>query len=190
MSSTEPFAVPTVTEYGPDFLATPEVPLSEPADPSPQTTRAKNKAKDEPKGIFANLGKNSPARSSVRKLTDDDRDKLIDRYDWLAGMVKFFHPRLAQAIDQNAEKCAQSWCDLAANNVKVRANILAFLEGGEIMGVVITHTPLLIAALPEKYVAMFMQNIMSAFGQFAHAPQPESEDWEETSTQPPFQRVG
>lgn len=188
MSSTEQFA-PTVTEYGPDFLATPETPLDESAAEQPQTTRAKNKAKDEPKGLFANLGKNSPARSNVRKLTADDHAKLAGRYLWLAGVVKYVHPRLAQAIDGNAESCAQSWCDLAENNFKVRAKLLAFLEGGEIMGVIMAHTPLLIAALPEKYVAMFMHNIMSAFGQFAHAPQEEPEEWD-PQAEPPFQRAG
>lgn len=190
----EPVAEP-VAEFGPDFTATPHD-TAAPAPEPQQTTRVKNKAAGEQKaGIFSNLGKNSPARSSVRKLTEDDALKLADRYDWLAGTVKYFHPRLGKAIEANAEKCVISWMNLAEHNVKVRAKLLAFIEGGEIMGVVMAHVPILIAALPEKYVAMFMQGVMSAFGQFVQSPDDDSADvpspeFDPAMQQPPFQRAG
>ncbi len=188
------FVTEPAPDFGPEFTATPLDPAMPAPEPA-QTTRAKNKAAgEESKGIFGSLGKNSPARSNVRRLTDDDARKLAARYDWVAGMVKYVHPRLARSIDDNTEVCVQSWMNLAENNVKVRAKILAFIEGGEIMGVVIAHSPLLIAALPEKYVAMFMQGIMSGFGKFANEPEEPEEDPAfypgEGTVTPPFQRVG
>lgn len=159
-------------QFGPDFTSTPDHPPADVPTPEKKSTRASRK-NDE--GIFG-LGKNSPARSSVRQLNEDDRIKLVRIYERVAGFIRLVHPRLGNTMESQAEECADSWAALAAVNVKVRSKILAIVEGGELFDVLVAHSPLLIAVLPEEYVLRFMNQVTTAFGEFLHKPQPEEEE--------------
>jgi len=144
-------------DFGPDFSSTP----SEPPKAAPKRN---SRVKDKAESLLGELGKNSPARSSVRKLTDDDRQRMLAMYDTIATMAQPFRPALATAITMSKERCVDSWCNLADKNVKVRAKILAFMEGGEWTAVFLAHLPLFMAVIPERLLIKWMTGIGSMFG--------------------------
>lgn len=144
--------------FGPDVSSTPDSP------PKPAAPKRSSAAKEKAQGMFAELGKNSPARSAVRKLTDDDRRRMIGVYDTIGNLARPIRPALSTAIEMSKERCVDSWCDLADKNVKVRAKILAFLEGGEWTAVLMAHLPLFMAVIPEQLLVKWMTGIGSMFG--------------------------
>lgn len=159
-------------DFGPDVSSTPP----EPPKAAPRRTRAKDKAEN----LLGELGKNSPARSSVRKLTDDDRRRMIAMYETIGTMAQPFRPALATAIEMSKERCVDSWCNLADKNVKVRAKILAFLEGGEWTAVGMAHLPLFMAVIPERLLIKWMTGIGSMFGNLMGVSQQDSGPGEST----------
>jgi hypothetical protein len=144
-------------DFGPDVSSTPTEP---PKEAPKRTSRAKAKAES----LLGDLGKNSPARSSVRKLNDDDRVRLLSMYDTIGALAQPIRPALALAIQTSKEQCVDAWMNLAEKNVKVRAKILAFLEGGEWTAVLIAHLPLFMAVIPERLLVKWMTGIGSMFG--------------------------
>lgn len=145
-------------DFGPDVSSTPTEPPKE--APKRRTSRARDKAES----LLGDLGKNSPARSSVRKLSDDDRARLVSMYETVATLAQPIRPALALAIHGSKEQCVDAWMNLAEKNVKVRAKILAFLEGGEWTAVLIAHLPLFMAVIPERLLVKWMTGIGSMFG--------------------------
>lgn len=187
-----PFTVESAPDFGPDFSNTaPEMPAETP-EPEPvkvrKTTRASGKAAQDDGGLFGKLGKNSPARSSVRQLTEADQAALAKYYVRAGGMIRYAHPRLGNVMVECADECAESWIKLAAKNVKVRAKILAILEGGELLGVIMAHSPLLIAVLPEQFVASVMFRASDALSKLFNSSDDEhgSSDDEQQTWQQPF----
>lgn len=160
--STPTFEVREVTDSGPvDFG--PDV-SNTPTEPPKEAPKRRSRARDKAESLLGDLGKNSPARSSVRKLSDDDRARLVSMYETVASLAQPIRPTLALAIHTSKEQCVDSWMNLADKNVKVRAKILAFLEGGEWTAVLIAHLPLFMAVIPERLLVKWMTGIGSMFG--------------------------
>lgn len=159
--------------YGPDDSVTPPEPPVE----EPDTTRRAKGTKSKDSG-FLGLGNNDPARSGIRQLTDADCDQLAGMYRWFGRMSKPFRPALGIALIENADACAESWCSLARKNVKVRRALLSMMEGNEWVKLTMAHSPILIAALPEKFVAQMLLRVGNTFGDFFGGPD-DSDDMAE-----------
>lgn len=144
------------SDFGPDYSDTPSEPPRAPG---------KSKARETAERVLNDLGKNSPTRSGVRKLTNDDRDAIAGLYRQLSGPIGIVRPQLAVAMREGADECATAWCNLAEKNVKVRQKILAVLEGGEWGKLIFAHMPLIIAVLPEDLVRNWMLKAGSLFAQ-------------------------
>lgn len=187
MVSPNPFLVEDAPSFGPDFTNTPDSPDESPEPVSTKkTTRAAGKPLKDSGGILGNLGKNSPARPSTRALTEADRDKLSRLYVKVGKGIRYVHPRLGNAMVENADDAADSWIALAAVNVKVRAKILGILEGGEIMGVAIAHAPIFLALLPENFIANILFRANGAFETLFRHHEQESDEEESSSWQQAF----
>lgn len=148
------------TDFGPDPSLTNELPKAE---------------KPAGKPALGNLGLNAKPRSGIRKLTADDCDYIANAYVMLANMARTFHPRFAEALEEQSGFCANAWMELAEKNDTVRRNILAFIEGGGWGKVFIAHTPILMAVLPEKTLERMLERSMDMFGSFMNRASDERE---------------
>lgn len=160
----------SVADFGPDVAATPAEP------PKPPTAKRTSRAKEKAEDLFGSLGKNSPARSSVRRLTDDDRVRMVSLYETVGSLAQPFRPNLAAAIELSKHRCVDSWMNLAEKNVKVRGKILAFLEGGEWTAVLMAHLPLFMAVVPERLLVKWMTGIGSMFGNMMGMAEADTDD--------------
>lgn len=158
----------SAVDFGPDTASTPP-------EPPKAAPRRSSRVKEKAESLLGELGKNSPARSSVRKLSEEDRSRMVGMYETIANMARPIRPALATAIDMSKERCVDSWCNLAEKNVKVRAKILAFLEGGEWTAVFLAHLPLFMAVIPERLLVKWMTGIGSMFGNMMGVSQEDSE---------------
>jgi hypothetical protein len=158
-------------DFGPDASATPQ------NAPKINTKTPPRATKD----VLGKLGQNKRLRSPVRVLSDEDMDKLGDRYRWLGKIASPFHPKFGAAMQEQADECAKSWTQLAANNDKVRRWILAFIEGGDWGGVIAAHMPIFMAVIPEKTLERIL---LRGVGMFVSEPDDEEIDysnWEATA---------
>ncbi len=158
----------TVAEWPPKPPYGPDAKQSEPDKKEAPKTNAKNPPRASGR-VFGSLGTNKKLRSPVRKLTrptvvdgnraDNERtdwDKLVNFYVIIAGASERFHPRFAQAVDLNAERCVDAWFDAAEQNDNVRRGILACIEGGALSKVFFAHLPIGMAIMPASaYEFMF-----------------------------------
>lgn len=145
--------------FGPDASLTDENPnFDEPKQPSRATEKAK--------AVLGSLGDNTKARSGVRKLGEAERTWILRKYTGLAKMAKPFHPKFAAALDAQSEECADAWMAVAEKNDKVRRQILAAIEGGAWGELVVSHGPIFIALLPERFLNRILDQSMSLFGSF------------------------
>lgn len=99
------------------------------------------------------LGANKAARSPVRKLTPDDREKIESFYAGLALAAAMPTPmqnlEASEMLAAQAAACADSWMALAENNDAVRRMVLIVIEGGAWGAVVTAHVPIIISFLPQ-----------------------------------------
>ena len=156
----------STVDFGPDTSNTP---------PEPPKPRRTSRTKEKAESLLGDLGKNSPARGNVRALNDDDRARMVAMYSTIAALAQPIRPTLALAIESSKEQCVDAWLKLAAKNVKVRAKILAFIEGGEWMGLFMAHLPLFMAVIPEKLLVKWMTGIGSMFGNLMGVSQVDAE---------------
>lgn len=162
---TDPTPIPEMPElplqpsgaFGPDHSkSTPDdVPF---ADKLPPKVNQKNPPRST-KSAFASLGQNKKARSGVRKLDEKDREKIASLYVFAAMPLQAFKPKVAAAMAQSADKCADAWMELAQENDTVRRTILMLIEGGVWGKVFIAHTPILIAALPDNIMPPMFRGV-------------------------------
>lgn len=144
--------------FGPDSSRT-----EDPKKPSV----AAQKAKD----ALGSLGDNTKPRSGVRKLGEIERLWILRKYTNLAKMAMPFHPKFADALAGQAEECADGWMAVAEKNDKVRRQILAAIEGGAWGELLVSHGPILMALLPERFLNRLLDQSMELFGSFLHRTQ-------------------
>lgn len=133
------FPVEDVPEdYGPDF--------SQSRDRPEEKTDREGATKLKPR---MKLGQNKKARSGIRKLTQEDREKIVGFYYTLSMATMPFHSEGSKAFAQSAESCADHWMKLAEQNDAVRKFLLGIMEGGAVMGLVAAHLPIAMAFVPE-----------------------------------------
>lgn len=161
-----PVAAPAFTgseDFGPDTTKTA-------GDKLPPKINQKNPPKASP---LSNLGGNTKARSPIRRLNDDDEKTLADWYRRAAKIARKFRPELADALEEQADDCAHTWCELAATNDKVRRMILGVIEGGEWGKVMAAHTPIIMAVLPASVIEKI---VLRGFALFARSTEDTYED--------------
>jgi len=139
--------------FGPDSSQTEE---------PKKTSAAAQKAKE----ALGSLGDNSRPRSGVRKLGELERTWILRKYLNFAKMAKPFHPNFADALAGQAEECADAWMGVAEKNDKVRRQILAAIEGGAWGELLVSHGPILMALLPERFLNRILEQSMELFGSF------------------------
>lgn len=115
-----------------------------------------DKTKERVGGILGNLGQNKKTRSGIRPLVKADKEAITQLYVYSAMAVMQFRPTTAQAMAENAERCADAWVELASKNDAVRRAILALVEGGAWSGIFLAHAPILLTMIPEGIGARFM----------------------------------
>lgn len=150
-------------DFGPDTAKTAG------DDKLPPKINQKNPPKSSP---LSNLGANTKTRSPIRRLTDDDEAVLAAWYVRIGKIVRKFRPELATALDEQADDCAHTWCELAATNDKVRRTILGVIEGGEWSKVIAAHTPIFMAVIPTSVVEKIM---FRSFELFARSTEDEED---------------
>lgn len=146
---------------------------------TPDHTKSKDSVPIPPgvRKAASRLGANKKLRGGPRKLTDDDRQKIIDYYDMLAWALKNYKPAVAEAIKDRSilefadgepvygpartEICADAWMELAEQNDSVRRVILMLVETGAWSKLFMAHTPILLAALPDDVLSRVMLKFMS-----------------------------
>lgn len=101
-------------------------------------------------GALGKLGGQKKARSGVRKLTDDDRDKIERWYFTGAASLMMFRPKASRMLALTAEEAADTWMQWADENDSVRRWILRFMEGGTAAHVFALHLPIAFAFVPDK----------------------------------------
>lgn len=121
----------------------------------PDHTASAEKPTERVKKSTSKLGTNTKARSSVRKLTQADLEKLSGMYAYLGMGVMPFNEDAGLTIAKSGDSCAQAWGDLAASNDGVRRAILAMLEGGAWGGVILAHMPIVMSLLPASALSRF-----------------------------------
>lgn len=144
--------------FGPDASRTDEKPSFEESAPSAAAQKAK--------AVLGSLGDNTKTRSSIRQLTMDDHAWIQNKYLTIARMAKPFHPNFADAMEVQSELCANSWVNVARKNDKVRRQILAAIEGGAWGELLVSHGPILMALLPERFLNRILEQSMDLFGAF------------------------
>lgn len=152
-------------------MSTPLDLTARPADFGPDSSRTedmpkKSAAAQKAKEALGSLGDNTRARSGVRKLGEVERVWILRKYLNLAKMAKPFHPKFADALEDQAEECADAWMGVAEKNDKVRRQILAAIEGGAWGELLVSHGPILIALLPERFLNQLLDRSMELFGSF------------------------
>lgn len=130
-----PFTVKPSEGFGPDPAKS--------ADAKAKTTRAGGKP-------FAGLGQNKKPRSGIRKLNDQDRDKIEGLYVAAGTLVVPFKPKVGKALKKSAPQCADAWMDVADQNDTIRRWILGLIEGGAWGKLIAAHAFILLAVLPEN----------------------------------------
>lgn len=171
---TFPTAVPSTQDpssgngFGPDFTKTEEA-QRPPTGAKPSDTKEKRSTP------FGTLGANKKTRSPVRKLSDEDKQRMYAWYMRLAALTMTFHPKLSTALQMQAEDCVNTWCDLAENNDNVRRKILAFIEGGDWGKVIMAHAPIFLAVIPESMIEKVMTGSLFAAMFRNDEPEPEPE---------------
>lgn len=109
--------------------------------------------------VLGKVGKNKPARSpkGLRRLTEEDRDKLAALYAGVGAGIKagalmglpVLKERTGVAFADNAEACADAWMEMAEENVHVRRAILFMVEGGAWTKLFVAHLPILATLMPD-----------------------------------------
>lgn len=146
-----PFTVEDVPEdFGPDFKATPRINVDDLPPVNPPKGTPKPRAAKGFADKFQNLGKNKKARPGLRKLTDNDRDRIAQMYMFAAMPLMPFKPMAAQTLVASSDVCAAAWIELAEENDNVRRALLGMLEGGVWAKVFAAHLPILLALIPER----------------------------------------
>lgn len=116
---------------------------------------ARSTRKEKPSG----LGLNTERGSGIPKLTKTHAEQIATMYTFAGAAAAPVNMKLAQALANGADDCANAWVEWANGNDKVRRRILAMLEGGAATKVFIAHAPILMAAFPngmmEKALARF-----------------------------------
>lgn len=161
MSTPIDLGIPRVADFGPDHTKT---------DPKPNF--------EEPKARKANglsLGDNAKPRSGVRQLRDSDREWIADKYKTIGRFAKPFHANFAEAMELQSDICADAWMNVAAKNDKVRRQILAAIEGGAWGELMIAHSPIVMALLPERFLNRMLDRSMELFGAFLNRTSDEGE---------------
>lgn len=125
-----------------------------------------SKAAQKAKEALGSLGDNTKPRSGVRKLGEVERLWILRKYLNLAKMAEPFHPKFANALKGQAEECADAWMGVAEKNDKVRRQILAAIEGGAWGDLLVSHGPILMALLPERFLNQLLERSMELFGAF------------------------
>lgn len=132
---------PSGMDFGPDHTQTLH-------DPPPKVNQKNPPRASEKRDPFGKLGMNKKLRSPVRKLTDDDRDKIVSFYTLAAGGVMMIRIQTAQAMANSAEACADAWMEIAEKNDSVRRALLGIIEGGVWGKVIAAHLPILLTLIP------------------------------------------
>lgn len=98
------------------------------------------------------IGENKKARTpGLRKLTDEDRDKIASWYMAGGMMVTAFRPNAGKLMALSAEDAANAWIEWADQNDSVRRWILKAVEGGSLGKILALNIPILLAlAIPES----------------------------------------
>lgn len=144
--------------FGPDASRTEEKPNFEETAPSAAAQKAK--------AVLGSLGDNTKTRSNIRQLTADDHAWIQNKYLTVSRMARPFHPNFADAMEVQSGLCADSWMNVARKNDKVRRQILAAIEGGAWGELLISHGPILMALLPERFLNRILEQSMDLFGAF------------------------
>lgn len=144
--------------FGPDSSQTEEAPKFETSVPSPAAQKAK--------AALGSLGENTKPRSGVRQLNQNDHAWIQGKYLTISRAAKPFHPNFAAAMAEQSEICADAWMNVAAKNDKVRRQILAAIEGGAWGELILSHSPIFMALLPEKWLNRLLDQSMELFGSF------------------------
>lgn len=126
--------------FGPDHTSAPVV--------DPPKVNQKNPPRST-SSVFGKLGNNKKPRSGVRALTLEDKEKIATLYTFGAMGLMPFKQKAAQAMAASAEKCADAWYEMARENDRVRRVILMLIEGGAWGKVLVAHTPIFLALLPD-----------------------------------------
>lgn len=143
--------------FGPDASKTDEKP-----DFGEKESPAAKKARD----ALGSLGNNTRPRSGVRQLGASDHAWIQGKYLTVSRVARPFHPNFADAMEQQSEMCADAWMNIAAKNDKVRKQILAAIEGGAWGELILAHSPIFMALLPERFLNRLLDQSMELFGSF------------------------
>lgn len=154
----------TTAEYGPDVDASPaDAPFD---NLPPSTAKPPRDARKRPRGtVFGK--KDTPTQpkaklpqSSVRALTNADKDKIAEYYVYLSMGVMPFRPQTAQAIVESSDACADAWMEMARKNVKVRKIVVNALEGGALGKLIAAHVPILMTLMPQGFIEQRLARFM------------------------------
>lgn len=102
------------------------------------------------------------------------RKDLQDTYTTVAMMVYPFDPMVGTVIADSAEKCANSWDELARNNPRVKRALESLMTTSTAASVFAAHMPIVVA-VATKYVP----SLRDAYEQTV---QPETTTAEDTFT--------
>lgn len=102
------------------------------------------------KNPFSDLGNNDrKVRGAPRKLTTDDRERLLGMYGSMALVANMLgRHETGRAILENAERCVDADMKLAERNNSVRRIILAMMETGAMSEFVLAHLPIFATLIP------------------------------------------
>lgn len=128
------------------------------------------------KSVFGGLGQNKKPRSGVRKLVEQDREKISNLYTFGAMALMPVRPQAGQIMALSADKCADAWYELAQENDGVRRALLAMIEGGVWGKVFMAHAPILIALIPQHVLPPTLRNhnMVQAFMQMSGMDVPDA----------------
>jgi hypothetical protein len=148
----------TATEFGPDHTTADHAAPFENLKPPKIPPKPRNGQAPRSNGsVFGKLGSNKKLRSPVRKLTDEDIEKIESLYTFGAMGLMSFRPKAAQVMAQSAESCALAWAKLANENDSVRRALLVAIEGGVWGALFTAHMPIFYALLPDKAIPAWLR---------------------------------
>lgn len=94
------------------------------------------------------LGTNKK-RGGPPQLVKADHTAIVAFYTMSAFALAPINTDAATAVADSAEKCADTWMELASKNDNVRKAIRALLEGSAWSAVIMAHLPIAMALIPE-----------------------------------------
>lgn len=145
---------------------------------APEPTNSKASIPPGVRKAVGKIGGNRKPRSGVRKLTEEDRQKIADYYTTVAFFAMPFKQEMAEAIVEEipverdpetkevtayktrAELCADAWYELSEQNDSVRRMLLFFVESGAWSKLFAANLPILMAALPENALSNMMERLI------------------------------